>query len=146
MYRVCEVFFYMNYKNCFYFLLDVRDNRLEQIPVVRRTIIVEPYPAEPSSQILVKPQSNLTEKSRLGKNQKLNEDGETIIYPTSTIIMNKKTKKKKKTTGNNNEHIQDLKLEDVNDIHDDETENINSTKKNTSRASSKKNAKNAFYD
>jgi len=132
----------MNYKNCFYFLLDVRDNLLEQIPVVRRTIIVEPYPAEPSSQIHVKPQSNLTGKIRLGKNQKLNEDGETIIYPSSTIVMNKKTKKKKKTTGNNN----DLKLEDVNDIHDDETENMNSTKKNTGRASSKKNAKNAFYD
>jgi hypothetical protein len=145
MCQVCR-FFNINYKTCFYSLLDVRDNRLEQIPVVRRTIIVEPYPSEPSSQILLKPQSDMTGKISFVKNQTLNEDYERIIYPSSTTLPNKKTKKKKKTTGNNNEHIQDLKLEDVNDFHDNSIENVNSKNKNTNRVSSKKNAKNAFYD
>ncbi len=121
-------------------LLDVRDNRLEQIPVVRRTIIVEPYPAEPTSQIIVKPQSNMTGKVRLSKNERLNGNDEIIVHPTASS--NKKSKKKKKTI----ETIEDLKLEDVNDDHDGENDNKKSKKKNTGRTSDKTNVKNAFYN
>ena len=61
--------------------LDVADDRLEQVPVVRRTIIVEPYPASPTSKVVVKP------KDTSGK----------------------KTKKKKKpTTGTADIHLEDV--------------------------------------
>ena len=41
------------------FILDVRDDRFEQIPIVRRTIIVEPVPAPPTSTIVVKPKTKV---------------------------------------------------------------------------------------
>jgi hypothetical protein len=129
----------------FNFLLDVRDNRLEQIPVVRRTIIVEPYPAEPSSQIVLKSQSDMTGKNHLDKTQKLQGNDGTITY-RSTSFVNKKSKKKKKTTENNTKNIEDLKLEDVNDDFVDETENNKSKKKIMNKTSAKKNVKNAFYN
>jgi len=147
MYQVCRFFISIK-KIDFIFLLDVRDNRLEQIPVVRRTVIVEPYPAEPSSQIILKPQSGTTEKIHSGQNPKLNENNERFIDPLA-IIMSKKSKKKKKKkpTETNNNNIEDLKLEDVNDVHDDnENENTKSKKKSTNQTLSKQNPKNAFYN
>jgi hypothetical protein len=122
---------------CFVFV-DVRDDRLEQIPVVRRTIIVEPYPAEPTSRITVKPRTDTTGKIRLGKNEKKNGDNETVMHP-STTFTNKKSKKKTNTTESRNNIVEDLTLEDVNDDHD---ESERSKKKKTTS----KSVKNAFYD
>jgi hypothetical protein len=119
---------------------------LEKIPIVRRTIIVEPYPAQPTSQIIVKPRGDMIGKIRLGKNTQLNGENETIIYPSSAF-MRKKTKtsktktpkKKKKSTIINNNIIEDLHLEDVND--DDSS--ISLKKMNLS---TRKTIKNAFYN
>jgi hypothetical protein len=112
---------------------------LEKIPIIRRTIIVEPYPAQPSSQIIVKPRADMIGKIRLGKNTQLDGENETIIYP-STAFMRKKSKKKKKSTVVNNNIIEDLQLEDVNN---DDDSSINTKK---TKSSTRKTIKNAFYN
>ena len=120
---------------------------MEKIPIVRRTIIVEPYPAQPTSQIIVKPRGDMIGKIRLGKNTQLNGDNETIIYPSSAFMRKKaktpkipKTpKKKKKSTIINDNIIEDLHLEDVN--NDDDSLNF----KKINLTGGKK-IKNAFYN
>jgi hypothetical protein len=141
------------YQVCYFFLLiekqilnlDVRDDRLEQIPVVRRTIIVEPYPAPPSSQITITPRTNMNGDNHLGENQKVNGDGETIIYP-STTFMNKKPKKKKRITAANDSIMEDLQLEDVTENDGNDNLNAKSKKKQPNKISPNKFSKNAFYD
>jgi hypothetical protein len=137
MYQVCEVFLSKRKKRLdFISLLDVRDNRLEPFPVVRRTIIVEPYPAEPTSQILVKPQSNMT-----GKIRSSNNVDDVLAHSTTThsTKISKKKKKKGKT-------IEDLRLEDVNEDHNDGNNGTKSKKTSLSKTIAAKHVKNAFYD
>ena len=127
-------------------------NDLEKIPVVRRTIIVEPYPAQPSSQIIVKPQGNMVGKISLSKNPVLVGDDERMIYPLTTYLTEKpkktttkkKTKKKRKSTTVNENIIEDLKLEDLDDYEDDDFElDLNPR---TRRISTIRTIKNAFYN
>ncbi len=120
----------------------MRDDRREQIPIIRRTIIVEPYPAQPTAQILVKPRSDMIGKIRLGKNNKSSDDDETTIYPATTFINKKKKKKTKTTTDNIDGSIEELRLDGMND---NGNESMKSKKKHN-KLSSKKNVKNAFYD
>jgi hypothetical protein len=120
----------------------VRDDRREQIPIIRRTIIVEPYPAQPSAQILVKPRSDMIGKIRLGKNNKSSGDDETAIYPVTTFMNKKKKKKKKTATDNDDQSIEEFRLEGMNDDGKESTK----SKKKHNKLSSKKNVKNAFYD
>ncbi|CAF4345190.1 unnamed protein product [Rotaria sp. Silwood2] len=125
---------------------NLADKRLEQIPIVRRTIIVEPYPAQPTSQIIVKPRSDMIGKIRLGKNTQLNGDDETIVYP-STAFMTKKLKKKKINIVNNN-IIENLHLDDISDNDDDDDDK----KKKSSKTKKPKiiitgqRIRNAFYN
>lgn len=120
------------------------ERRLDKIPIVRRTIIVEPYPAEPSSKIVVKPRSDMIGKIRLGKNGGLSgEHGETIIYPT-TAFMSKRSKSKKKGTMVNNQLIEDLHL---GDLDDSLTKRRNKNKRMLSKVPVEKVAiRNAFYN
>lgn len=121
-------------------ILALAERRLEQIPVVRRTIIIEPYPAQPTSQIIVKPRADMVGKIRLGKNAKLNGDDETIIYP-STAFSTKKIKKKKSTVVNHT-MIENLNLDDLND--DDQPSRYMKSRKTKKVPASK--IKNAFYN
>ncbi|CAF1254031.1 unnamed protein product [Rotaria sordida] len=124
---------------------NIADKRLEQIPVVRRTIIVEPYPAQPSSQIIVKPRTDMIGKVRLGKNIKLNGNDETIVYP-STSFTTKKIKKKKTNMINNN-IIDDLHLDDISDDDDDDDKKKNgSSKTKIFKNITRQKIKNAFYN
>ncbi len=113
---------------------------MEQIPVLYRTIIVEPYPAQPSSQILVKPSVNMIGKIRLGKNNDFDEGDETIIYPATKFLEKKPKKRKIKSSVVNNNIIDDLELEDTND--DDQRIKIRPSRK----ISTTKTIKNAFYN
>lgn len=83
----------------------------------------------------------MTGKIRLSHNETINGDNETIVYP-STVYFTKKTKKKKKSTIVNNNIIEDLHLED---IHDNANAGF-SPKLKTSRLSTRKTIKNAFYN
>ncbi|CAF3696986.1 unnamed protein product [Rotaria sp. Silwood1] len=94
------------------------DRRLEQIPVIRRTIIVEPYPAQPTSQIIVKPRTDMIGKVRLEKNIQVNNNNETLIYPTTSLITKKI--KQKKTNIIDNNIIENLNLDDINNNDDDD--------------------------
>jgi hypothetical protein len=113
---------------------------LEQIPVLYRTIIVEPYPDQPSSQILVKPSVNMIGKIRLGKNNDLDGGNETIVYPATEFLEKKPKKRKKKSSVVKNNTIDDLELEDTND--DDQRTKIRPKR----RTSTTKTIKNAFYN
>jgi len=119
------------------------DDRLDKIPVIRRTIIVEPYPAQPSTKIIVKPRADMTGKIRLTIDSKLNGDNETLIYPSTAFLTKKKSKKKKKSTIINNNIIEDLHLEDINDDNNNSDQSI---KIKTNRSSTRKTIKNAFYN
>jgi hypothetical protein len=141
------------YQVCYFFLLvekqilhiDIRDNPLKQLPLARLTTIDESYPVPPSSQITTKPRTDMNESIRLGKKEKVNGDGETIIYP-STTFMNKKSKKKKRITATNDNKKEDLQREDVNESDGNDNLNAKSKKKKLNRISSNKFAKNAIYD
>lgn len=122
------------------FLVDVRDPRLEQIPVVRRTIIVEPYPAEPTAQIVVKPQSNMVGKVRLNKEQGGLGGDEFFVPPTSSFFTRKPKKKKQAND------VDELRLEDVNDDYHDNNDQKNPTRKVVGRTFGKATVKNAFYN
>lgn len=86
----------------------------------------------------------MTGKIRLGKNQQLSGDNETIIYPTTAFLTKKKSKKKKQSTIVNDNIIEDLKLEDINDDNDDNY--YPNLKIKSLRTSSRKTIKNAFYN
>lgn len=95
--------------------LDVRDDRDEQIPVVRRTIIVEPYPATPNTQVLLKPNTAQGGKGLSVETSDINGENDQDMYQ-STDTLSKKSKKKKKTVaGRDHSRGGDLRLEDVND-------------------------------
>ena len=105
-------------------------------------MIVEPYPAQPSSQIVVKPRVDMIGRVRLDKTNKFDKENDTIVYP-STAFTKKKSKKKKMTIVNNN-IIEDLHLEGINDDDDDDdktTKNKKIKKKSTGIR-----IKNAFYN
>lgn len=117
------------------------EDRLSRIPVVRRTIIVEPYPAEPSSQIIVKPRPDGVGKIRLGKPSIHDgQNGETIIYPNTAFRTKPSKSKKKKGTMVNNNLIEDLRLDDI------AYESRARTKTKVGKGSGAKSIKNAFYN
>ena len=122
------------------FHLDVRDPRLEQIPVVRRTIIVEPYPAEPTAQIVVKPQSNMIGKVRLNREQGGLGGDEFFVPPTSSFFTRKPKKQKRASD------VDELRLEDVNDDYHDDNDRKTPNRKIVGPAFGKANVKNAFYN
>ncbi|CAF1576651.1 unnamed protein product [Rotaria magnacalcarata] len=122
---------------------NLADRRLEQIPVIRRTIIVEPYPAQPTSQIVVKPRTDMIGKVRLGRNMHLDGDGETSVYP-STSFMTKKPKKKKSTIVNNN-RIENLNLNGIHGDDDDDKRNRNGKTRKPKIVGGTK-IRNAFYN
>ncbi|CAF1021500.1 unnamed protein product [Rotaria sp. Silwood1] len=108
---------------------NIQDNHLEQIPVVRRTIIVEPYPGQSNSDIVIKSHTDITGKHRFKKNQN-----------NST---NTNSKTKRNTIKSSDNTMDDIQLEDVNDdIYDNE----NSKKKKTNKISSIKKVNNAYYN
>ena len=122
-----------------FLLLDVRDNRLEQIPVVRRTIIVEPYPAEPTAQIVVKPQSNMVGKVHLNRDPGASDAGvDPFFVQPTTSFLTRKSKKKR------SEDIEELRLDDVND--DTTDDHRKSKMKAAGRTFGKARVKNAFYN
>ena len=82
-------------------------------------------------------------KVRLSKNPNANGDEEAIVLP-STAYTNKTSKNKNKINGQ--QSIEDLRLEDVNDDFNEDGDRIKSKKKNTTRSTSKKTVKNAFYN
>ncbi|CAF2905133.1 unnamed protein product [Rotaria sp. Silwood2] len=108
---------------------NVHDSRLEQIPVVRRTIIIEPYSTQSNSEIVNKSHTDKTGKFRLNKNQ-YNET-------------NTNSKTRNITIESSNNTMTDTQLEDVNDDID---ENENFKKKKTNKTSSTKIAHNAYYN
>lgn len=121
-------------------LIEVREKRIDQIPVVRRTIIVEPYPDHPSTQIVVKPKGNMVGKVRLGENNEIQgQPGDTIIYPT-TAFAKKRSKPKKKSTVVNNNVIEDLNFDN---LYDDYAKTDLKTVKKTYK---KTHITNAFYN
>ena len=95
-------------------VLDVRDDREEQIPVVRRTIIVEPYPATPNTQIMLKPNAAQAGQGLSVETMDISGGNDQRQYQ-STEALSKRSKKKKTTTGRDNARTGDLRLEDVND-------------------------------
>ncbi|CAF0736678.1 unnamed protein product [Rotaria sordida] len=102
---------------------NVYDNRLEQIPVVRRTVIVEPYPTQSNSDIVITSHTDKTGKNRLNKNQ--------------TNEINTNSKIKKRTIESSDNTMVDIQIEDVND---DINENENWKKKKPNKISSTKNS------
>ena len=76
--------FYIYYKNLLSVLLVNHDNSLQPIPIVHRTVIVEPYPAEPSSQIIVKPRVDMIGNLRLDNDQNVHENTYIIPDPTAS--------------------------------------------------------------
>ncbi|CAF3244889.1 unnamed protein product [Rotaria socialis] len=123
---------------------NLADRRLEQIPVIRRTIIVEPYPAEPSSQIIVKPRADMIGKVRLSRNMHFDGDDATTVYP-STSFMTKKPKKKKSTIVNNN-RIEDLNLNGIHGDDDDADKRNRNGKTRKTKIVAGTKIRNAFYN
>ncbi|UJR27745.1 hypothetical protein I4U23_009020 [Adineta vaga] len=118
------------------------NNSLHQVPIVRRTVIVEPYPAEPSTQIIVTPRMETIRKFRSDDNLHINEDHEKILYPRPPSVT-KKTKRKKSTTESRDNILEDLNLEDVNET---EYSSRDSRKRRVNKIPLTKTASNAFYD
>lgn len=123
---------------------DEPDNRLNKIPVVRRTIIVEPYPAQPTSQIIVKPRSDMIGKVTLSRDPNVTEKEEQIVYPTSISLSGRQPRKKKtKLLVVNDNVIENLDLEDVSA---DDRGFDQSLFMKSSKASARKTIRNAFYN
>ncbi|CAF0943022.1 unnamed protein product [Didymodactylos carnosus] len=128
------------------------DQSLENLPVFRRTIIVEPYPAQPTAQILVKPRTDMIGKIRLSKNSKQStmhivnsvdaDQNEAVVWSTDSLPnQNQETPKLKKkkrksitnTTANNEKPS----------LQSNSIPKFKSTMK--PKPSAKKRIKNAFY-
>ncbi len=94
--------------------LDNHDTSFQEVPIVHRTVIVEPYPAEPSSHIVVTPRLERMGSFHLDNYQYIHNDNDRMHKPSTTVTKNKKSKKKKNTTESKDNIIEDLNLEDVN--------------------------------
>ena len=142
MSQVCSIDLINQKRNSLYVLSVNRENSIKQIPVVRRTVIVEPYPAEPSSQIVVTPRTDTIGTFRSDDNQKINDDNDKILYPTLPLT-HKKSKRKKSTTESKDNIIEDLNLEDLNN---NEYSSADSRKRRIHKITTHKGITNAFYN
>jgi hypothetical protein len=98
-----------------FIFLDDPDTSLQQFPLVYRTGIVEPYPPELSSNIVVTPPIDIIGIFHLGNNQNIHYDNDRSRQASTSSINDKKSKKKKKRTKSKTNDNEDLNVEDVNE-------------------------------
>ncbi|CAF0745972.1 unnamed protein product [Adineta ricciae] len=122
------------------------NNSFHQVPIVRRTVIVEPYPAEPTSQVVLTPRTTAIRKFHSDDNLNVNGDNDKILYSHAPSVAKKSKRKKSKTESRDN-IIEDLDLEDVNELdHSNSRADSRKRTKKLIKTSATKTISNAFYE